>query len=135
MNANEVKTQSNWPYAIDEQGKRILDMTEYINNRKKGGVKPAQIASSTAPVTQVVTTESKPALQPNESFDTDDRKTKALGLLKKVKSLSTVKGLIDKQKEFKGTDAGKDFISGATIDDVVKLNAIEVVGDFYKFVK
>ena len=135
VNANEVKTQSNWPYAVDEQGKRIWDMTEYINNRKMGGVKPAPIANSTAPITQVTTTESKPALQPNSSFDTDDRKAKALASLKKVKSVSTVKGLIAKQKEFKDSEQGKDFVSGATIEDVVKLNTIEVVGEFYKFVK
>ena len=78
---------------------------------------------------------STPALQPNTSFDTEDRKTKALDMLKKVKTVSTVKGLIAKQKEFKATDEGKEFVSGATIDDVVKLNTIEVVGEFYKFVK
>ena len=88
-----------------------------------------------------------PALQPNTSFSVtndnvkqlinaeDDRKAKALDMLKKVKSVSTVKGLIAKQKEFKATEAGKDFVSGATIEDAVKLNSIELVGEFYKFVK
>lgn len=88
-----------------------------------------------------------PALQPNTSFAVtndnvkklidaeDDRKAKALDMLKKVKAVSTVKGLIAKQKEFKATEAGKDFVSGATIEDAVKLNSIELVGEFYKFVK
>jgi hypothetical protein len=76
-----------------------------------------------------------PALQPNTSFDDTDRKVKALDMLKKVKAVSTVKGLIAKQKEFKATEEGKDFVSGATVDDAVKLNSIELVGAFYKFVK
>jgi hypothetical protein len=76
-----------------------------------------------------------PALQPNTSFDDTDRKAKALDMLKKVKAVSTVKGLIAKQKEFKATEEGKDFVSGATVDDAVKLNTIELVGAFYKFVK
>lgn len=129
VNANEVKTQSNWPYPVDEQGKRIWDMTEYINNKRSGSA-PKPVAKA-EPKVEVST----PALQPSVSFDADDRKAKALGMLKKVKEVSTVKGLIAKQKEFKATDAGKDFVSGATIDDVVKLNTIEVVGEFYKFVK
>jgi hypothetical protein len=88
-----------------------------------------------------------PALQPNTSFAVtndnvkklvdaeEDRKAKALDMLKKVKAVSTVKGLIAKQKEFKATEEGKDFVSGATVDDAVKLNSIELVGAFYKFVK
>lgn len=143
VNANEVKTQSNWPYAVDEQGQRIWDMTEYIYKRKglngnTGIGSPVGKFGTTGSAgsdSNIVASNTKPALQPNSSFDTDDRKAKALASLKKVKSVSTVKGLIAKQKEFKDSEQGKDFVSGATIEDVVKLNTIEVVGEFYKFVK
>lgn len=33
--ANEVKTQSNYPYPVDQNGKRIYDLTTHINNLKK----------------------------------------------------------------------------------------------------
>ncbi len=82
---------------------------------------------------------SKPApapMQPSSSFDdTADRKAKALGALKVADKVATVKGLIAQQKAFKGTPEGADFQSGATLDDVVKNNSIELVGEFYKFVK
>ena len=134
VNASGVADQGSSPYPIDEQGNRIWDLTEYINNKKKGGSKPA---SATAPVMHSVnTTESKSALQPNTSFDNeDDRKAKALASLKKVKSVSTVKGLIAKQKEFREIHLGDDFVSGVTIEDVVKLNSINVIVEFYNFVK
>ena len=84
---------------------------------------------------------SKPAptpapMQPSKSFDdTADRKAKALGALQKAKKVSTVKGLISEQKSFKSTPEGTSFQSGATLDDVVKNNSIELVGAFYNFVK
>jgi hypothetical protein len=84
---------------------------------------------------------SKPAptpapMQPSKSFDdTADRKAKALGALKVADKVTTVKGLIAQQKAFKATPEGTDFQSGATLDDVVKNNSIELVGEFYKFVK
>jgi len=31
--ANETKTQGNYPYVVDETGKRVYDLTEYINNK------------------------------------------------------------------------------------------------------
>jgi len=75
-------------------------------------------------------------MQPSSSFDdTADRKAKALSALQKAKKVSTVKGLIAEQKSFKATPEGTSFQSGATIDDVVKNNSIELVGEFYKFVK
>lgn len=128
VNANEVKTQSNWPYAVDEQGKRIWDLTEYINNKKQSHTTTSYVKPS-APA---------PApMQPSSSFsdDTAERKAKALSALQKAKKVSTMKGLIAEQKAFKATEDGKDFVSGASIEDVVKLNSIEVVGNFYKFVK
>lgn len=73
------------------------------------------------------------AIKPSQSFDKpDDRKVKALTALQKVDKLKTVKGLIEAQKAFKETD--KDFVSGATIDDVVKLNTIESILSFYNSV-
>jgi hypothetical protein len=150
VTASEVKKDNNWPYPIDEQGKQIWDLTEYINNRRSGSVKNTKPHSSPSPKfeqSNELMKNSTPALQPNTSFAVtndnvkklidaeEDRKVKALDMLKKVKAVSTVKGLIAKQKEFKATEAGKDFVSGATIEDAVKLNSIELVGEFYKFVK
>ena len=75
-------------------------------------------------------------MQPSSSFDdTADRKAKALSALQKAKKVSTVKGLIAEQKAFKSTPEGTSFQSGATLDDVVKNDSIELVGEFYKFVK
>jgi hypothetical protein len=76
-------------------------------------------------------------IQPSTAFndDTADRKAKALSALQKAKKVSTVKGLIAEQKAFKSTPEGTSFQSGATLDDVVKNNSIELVGEFYKFVK
>jgi len=76
-------------------------------------------------------------MQPSSSFSDDsaERKAKALGALKVADKVATVKGLIAQQKAFKGTPEGADFQSGATLDDVVKNNSIELVGEFYKFVK
>ena len=129
VNANEVKTASNWPYPIDEQGKRIWDLTEYINNKKKSPVLNAyKNYPAEAPMQQPI--------QPSKSFDDSvERKAKALGALKASSKVSTVKGLIAQQKAFKATPEGKDFQSGATLDDVVKNNSIELVGAFYNFVK
>ena len=33
--SNEKKTNNNYPHVIDEDGKRVWDLTKYINNRKK----------------------------------------------------------------------------------------------------
>lgn len=78
-------------------------------------------------------------MAPSKSFEApvsdDVRKAKALDTLKKVKSLSTVKGLIDAQKTFKADAQGKDFVSGASIEDVVKLNTLETITAFYNFTK
>lgn len=34
VEANEVKTQTNFPYVVDKQGKRVWDLTKYINEGK-----------------------------------------------------------------------------------------------------
>ena len=35
VDANEIKGEKNYPYPIDKQGKRIYDLTTYINNLNK----------------------------------------------------------------------------------------------------
>lgn len=35
VTANEVKTQNNFPYPVDEKGQRIWDLTKYINDKLK----------------------------------------------------------------------------------------------------
>jgi hypothetical protein len=75
------------------------------------------------------------AIKPSTTSQTDDRKVKALKALQGVKTLSTVKGLIDAQKSFKDANSSVSFVAGATIEDVVKLNDIEVILSFYNSVK
>ena len=75
------------------------------------------------------------AIKPSTTFQTDDRKVKALKALQGVKTLSTVKGLIDAQKSFKDANTSVRFVAGATIEDVVKLNDIDVILSFYNSVK
>lgn len=95
-----------------------------------------QSHNATALYTNIKPTTIPAPMQPSKSFDdTADRKAKALGALKVADKVATVKGLIAQQKAFKGTPEGADFQSGATLDDVVKNNSIELVGEFYKFVK
>lgn len=33
VNANETKTPTNYPYVVDDFGKRVWDLTEHINNK------------------------------------------------------------------------------------------------------
>ena len=149
VNANEVKTQSNFPFPVDEQGKRIYDLTKYINE-KKSASKPysfdnipatkkyldKQLADPRMVDLLDKTFNNKPALQPNASFDTeDDRKNKALLALEKTGKLHDVKQLIKLQKDFKKTEEGKAFVNGASLSDVVKLNPIEMLLEFHKFLK
>lgn len=35
VDANEAKTQTNYPYVVDKNGKRVYDITEYINSLDK----------------------------------------------------------------------------------------------------
>lgn len=140
VRANEHKLANNYPHLLDEQGKRIWDLTEYINNRRNNVTPKYQSAPAPSPAPA-------PALQPNTSFAVtndnvkklidaeEDRKAKALDMLKKVKSISTSKGIMVKQKEFKATEEGKDFVYSANIEKLVNDNTIELVGAFYKFVK
>lgn len=36
VDANEKKTKDTWPYVVD-RGKRVYDLTEFINNKNEGG--------------------------------------------------------------------------------------------------
>lgn len=75
-------------------------------------------------------------MQPSIGFDdSSERKAKAGKALEAVKSLGDVKTLISKQKEFKATKEGELFNSGASVADIIKLNNIDVLLNFYKFVK
>lgn len=170
--ANEVKTDKNFPYPVDEQGKRIWDLTKYISEKRVKSTDawktiPATMSYITG-IAQDEPKETKTALQPNTSFDNkpaqkelpkdpkvsevidyavsnsshtaiyvsdDDRKTKALLALEKTGKLHDVKQLIKLQKDFKKTEEGKAFVNGASLADVVKLNPIEMLLEFHKFLK
>jgi hypothetical protein len=64
----------------------------------------------------------------------DDRASKAVAKLKAITKLNDVAFLIKAQKDFKATAEGKLLVSGASIEDVVRLNDIDNVLSFYKFV-
>ncbi len=35
VNANEIKTERNYPYVVDDQGRRVYDLAEFINKTGK----------------------------------------------------------------------------------------------------
>jgi hypothetical protein len=78
-------------------------------------------------------TPSQPAPKP-ATPTVDDRASKAIAKLKAITKLNEVPFLIKSQKDFKATPEGSALISGASIEDIVKLNSIDVVLDFYNFV-
>lgn len=124
VNANEAKTSSNFPYCIDEQGKRIWDLTKYMQDKRSGKV-------ATAPATQVVAPKTTP---PAPAVKVEDRASKAIAKLKAISKLEDVAFLIKSQKDFKATEDGKALVSGASVEDIVRLNDIDLVLSFYKFV-
>ena len=78
VQANEVKTDKNFPYPVDEQGKRIWDLTKYISEKRVKSTDawktiPATMSYITG-IAQDEPKETKPALQPNASFDTKPAK-------------------------------------------------------------
>jgi hypothetical protein len=124
VQANEAKTTTNYPYCIDDQGKRIWDLTKYMQDKRKG------IKSSPA---QPIDSPKQPAPKP-VATTVDDRASKAIAKLKAIARLNEVPFLIKSQKDFKATPEGNALVSGASIEDIVKLNSIDVVLDFYNFV-
>lgn len=53
VDASAVKTDNNWPYVIDSNGKRVWDLTAHINN-KKNKISPTK--TTTPPVNKSVDT-------------------------------------------------------------------------------
>ncbi len=73
---------------------------------------------------------------PSLPVSVDASKAKALGELRKIKSIDTVQLLLAALKEFKNTTKeGADIVDAPTIDKFVELNTIEVIRSFYSFVK
>jgi hypothetical protein len=73
---------------------------------------------------------------PSLPVSVDASKAKALGELRKIKSIDTVQLLLGALKEFKNTTKeGADIVDAPTIDKFVELNTIEVIRSFYSFVK
>lgn len=129
VKANEAKTNSNYPYCVDDNGEKIKDLTKYISDKKNGGgfkgKSEPKVSSTPAPQQQQT--------NPKPTVKVDDRGDKAIAKLKLLPQLLEVSGLIKAQKEFKATESGAKFTSGATIADIVKLNSIDLVLEFYKF--
>lgn len=48
LDANEKKADGKYPYPIDEQGKRIWDITKYVNDKVRKGVTPKTAPAETA---------------------------------------------------------------------------------------
>ena len=47
--ANEAKTQSNYPYVVDQAGKKVWDLTDHINNLPQGNKNPRPEKTPSAP--------------------------------------------------------------------------------------
>jgi hypothetical protein len=128
LRANEVKTNTNYPFCVDDRGDRIYDVTKYINDKKKGSTPlPAPLPSNQAPSASV-----KAATTTSE--EKEDRASKAIKKLKSLSKLNEVATLIKSQKDFRATPEGVKFVSGASVEDIVKINDIDLVLSFYKFV-
>jgi hypothetical protein len=78
---------------------------------------PAPIANTSIPKPEIV--------KDKETSGIEDH-------IKKI--ITNERDLIIKQKEFRSTEDGVNFQSGGSIVDLVKLNDIEVVRSFYKFI-
>jgi|VirMetMinimDraft_7_1064189.scaffolds.fasta_scaffold120238_2 hypothetical protein len=65
----------------------------------------------------------------------DERKAKALGTLRGLKTIDTVPLLLAAIREFRGTKEGVDVVDSPTIDKFIELNTIDVINSFYKFAK
>jgi len=51
VTANEAKTNGNYPYCVDANGKKIFDLTKHINSLKQGNTPPPK-PTKKAPFTQ-----------------------------------------------------------------------------------
>jgi len=126
VKASGLAGQGSYPYPVDDRGQRIYDLTKHINGLRG---KPVNDSSATKPLTA---TKNIPSLP----ISVDASKAKALGVLRKVKSIDTVQLLLGALKEFKNTTKeGADIVDAPTIDKFVELNTIEVIRSFYSFVK
>jgi len=65
----------------------------------------------------------------------DERKARALGTLRGLKTIDTVPLLLAAIREFRGTKEGVDVVDSPTIDKFIELNTIDVINSFYKFAK
>ena len=65
----------------------------------------------------------------------DERKAKALGILRALKTIDTVPLLLAAIREFRGTKEGANVVDAPTIDKFIELNTIDVINSFYKFAK
>lgn len=65
----------------------------------------------------------------------DERKARALGTLRGLKTIDTVPLLLAAIREFRGTKEGSTVVDSPTIDKFIELNTIDVINSFYKFAK
>ena len=72
---------------------------------------------------------------PTIPASSDERKAKALGILRALKTIDTVPLLLAAIREFRGTKEGVDVVDAPTIDKFIELNTIDVINSFYKFAK
>jgi len=72
---------------------------------------------------------------PTIPASSDERKAKALGILRALKTIDTVPLLLAAIREFRGTKEGANVVDAPTIDKFIELNTIDVINSFYKFAK
>jgi hypothetical protein len=115
VQANEVKTNTNYPYCVNDRGDRIKDLTVFMqNNRKKNNSTPT-------PVTK------EPTIKP-----ADERIEDAKKALDKI--ITDTKDLMIHQKNFKATTDGSNFKMSSDINELVNKNDLNSVTAFYRFV-
>lgn len=119
VTANEKKTQSNYPYCIDEKGKKINDITTYINNME--ATKKAQTIYKKA--------ENKPVEQPKKEVVASEKVTninkkpiKQFNLEKAHDSLLTYKYIdqVRKLKTYVKETYGQEVFNNSEVQALFK---------------
>lgn len=117
VKSNEVKSNNNYPYCVDDRGVKIKDLTVFMQNKGKVNKTyntPAPIANTSIP---------KPA---------DERLGDAKKELDKI--ITNTKDLMIHQKDFKATPEGANFKMSSDTNELVNKNDLHSVSAFYRFV-
>lgn len=121
LDANEKKTQGNYPYCVDKNGKQIYDITTYINNMQ--ATKKAQDTYKKA--------ENKPVEQPKKEVIASEKVT---NIDKKVTTKDKIIALLDELIQNKDTFEArvKDLVSSYITTKDIDLNSYDWFTSHYQ---